>query len=182
MNQLPHASHFRPHPINRVLAKFAALALVVSPIIATTTAHAGSPTDSIIGIWYDDTGKGAVKLSDCGDQICGHIYWLKDPLNDEGEPLHDAYNPEEAKQSRPICGLQVIGKLQKQPDGTYDNGWVYDPKVGYTFNVAVNKVNAEQLHVRGYLKVKLLGESLYWKRAPDDLPQCKNPPARRAGP
>ena len=46
-----------------------------------------------IGLWYDDTGKGAVKISPCGNRLCGHIVWLKDPVGSNGKPLRDKYNP-----------------------------------------------------------------------------------------
>ncbi len=46
------------------------------------------------GVWYDDTGKGAVKIEICTPTtLCGKIYWLKEPLNAKGEPKTDKYNP-----------------------------------------------------------------------------------------
>lgn len=124
------------------------------------------------GIWYDDTKRGAVEISQCGDKLCGHVVWLVKPLADDGRPIWDKYNSDPAKQNRPVCGLQVIGNLARKSDGTLDDGWIYDPKVGSTYSVAINVVNPDELHVRGYLMFKLTGKSLTWTRAPADLGRC----------
>lgn len=150
------------------------LILALTPSSGQTgeTGTGEAPPRPEFGVWYDDTGRGAVRISPCGNRVCGHIVWLENPLNKDGEPLHDVYNPDPKKRDRPICGLQIIGNLEQQNDGTFDDGWVYDPKVGRTFNVAINLVNDTKLHVRGYAKLKIFGKSMTWKRAPADLELC----------
>ncbi len=127
-----------------------------------------------IGLWYDDTGKGAVKISPCGNRLCGHIVWLKDPVGSNGKPLRDKYNPEPGMRNRTICGIQVLGNLAPQSNGKWGQGWVYDPKVGKSYNVEISLTNANTLTVYGYAGVKLFGKTLYWKRAPGNLPSCKS--------
>ena len=124
------------------------------------------------GVWYDDSGKGAVKVEMCGNKLCGKIYWLKDPLNAEGKPLYDRHNPNEAERGRPICGLQVFGNLANMGDGTWDSGWIYDPKEGKSYSVAMELADQDTLKVTGYLVMKMMGRTLTWKRAPADLPSC----------
>lgn len=131
----------------------------------------------LLGVWYDDTGRGAVKVEPCGKHLCGRIYWLKDTTTKSGEPLQDQNNPKPELRQQPICGLQVLGQLTAQGDGTWDNGWVYDPKVGRSYNAELRPGPPGELHLRGYKLVKLLGKTLIWKKAPDDLPNCKVPPS-----
>jgi len=141
---------------------------------AALMAHTGianaAPKEA--GIWYDDTGKGAVKIEACGNKLCGRIYWLKELLNAEGKPLRDKHNPNEGQRNRPICGLQVIGGLTLMDTGEWDSGWIYDPKEGKSYSVAVNMADANTLKVTGYLVMKMMGRTLTWTRAPDDLPPC----------
>ncbi|MFA5956954.1 DUF2147 domain-containing protein [Hyphomicrobium sp.] len=126
-----------------------------------------------VGIWYDDTGKGAVKIEICTPTtLCGKIYWLKEPMADNGQPKIDAYNPEPSKRKRPICGLPILGDLEKISDGGFDNGWVYDPKEGKSYSVALDLVDADTLKVTGYKGMRFLGKSFIWTRAPADLPSC----------
>jgi uncharacterized protein (DUF2147 family) len=140
-------------------------------IIACSTPASATPRE--VGIWYDDSGKGAVKIEICTPTtLCGKIYWLKDPLNAKGEPKTDRYNPEPTMRSRPICGLPVLGDLEQLSSGGFDNGWVYDPKEGKSYSVALDLVAPDKLKVTGYKGMKFLGKSFIWTRAPDDLPSC----------
>lgn len=134
---------------------------------------AGPQEPPELGIWYDDTGRGAIRISQCGPQLCGHIHWLKSPLNSAGEPLHDVNNPDPDARQRPICGLQIFGKLAPDGNGSWEGGWIYDPKVGKSYDVQIRRLSAEVLEVHGYAGMKLFGKTFTWHKAPDDLPACK---------
>jgi uncharacterized protein (DUF2147 family) len=127
------------------------------------------------GVWYDDSGNGAVKIEICTPTtLCGKIYWLKEPMNAQGTPKTDRYNPEPGLRTRPICGLPVLGELEQLSDGGFDNGWVYDPKEGKSYSVALDLIAPDKLKVTGYKGMKFLGKSFIWTRAPDDLPSCSS--------
>lgn len=132
-----------------------------------------------LGVWYDDSGDGAVEIYICADdpnRLCGRIVWLKDPLNDEGVPKFDRYNPKPDLQGRPICGLPVIGNLGLMSDGTFDGGWIYDPKAGKSYSVALKLAEPDRLVVTGYLGVKMMGKSFTWSRAGDEIARCESRP------
>ena len=102
----------------RGLARIAALAAVAcacgGPFIPAVNAGS-TQTGPALGLWYDDTGDGAVEVRPCGDKLCGYIVWLKEPVSTKtGQPKVDAYNPEPSKRARSICGLQVLGNLERQ--------------------------------------------------------------------
>lgn len=150
------------------LALGVALGTLVMPPEARSQAGAAET-----GIWYDDTGQGAVELKPCGQKLCGYIVWLQEPISTTtGKPKVDAYNPEPGKRSRPICGLQILGDLARQPDGGFDEGWVYDPKVGKSYDAAIELEGKNRLTLTGYKGVKFLGKSFTWTRAPADLQRC----------
>ena len=136
-----------------------------------------------VGVWYDDTGKGAVKIEICTPTtLCGKIYWLKEPMADDGHPKIDRFNPEPSMRKRPICGLPIMGDLVKISDGGFDNGWVYDPKEGKSYSVALDLVGPDTLKVTGYKGMRFLGKSFIWTRAPTDLPSCADQAALPAVP
>lgn len=146
-------------------------AAVIAAFAASHAAAAGAQSN-VTGIWFDDTGKGAIQIEQCGSKLCGRIVWLKDPLNDQGVPKLDRYNPDQSKRTRPVCGLPIIGNVQPVPGGGFDNGWIYDPKTGNSYSVAVDPVGVNQLQVTGYQGIRLMGKVFVWTRAPADLPLC----------
>jgi uncharacterized protein (DUF2147 family) len=131
-----------------------------------------------LGLWYNHSGKGAVEIRPCGttdsdaDRLCGFIVWLKQPSGRNGKPLTDGYNAKPSMRSRPICGLPVLGSLRPMSDGSWDQGWVYDPEQGKSFDAAIQLRTRDQLVLTGYKGIKLFSKSFIWKRAPDDLPRC----------
>ncbi len=151
-------------------AAFVAAGLLLGFSLSSTPA-AAEPRE--VGVWYDDTGRGAVKIEICTPTtLCAKIYWLKEKTSaDSGKPLVDRLNPEPSMRNRPICGLPVMGDLVKIDSG-FDNGWIYDPKAGKSYSVALDLVDADTLKVTGYKGMRFLGKSFIWTRAPVDLPSC----------
>ncbi|MBA4130097.1 MAG: DUF2147 domain-containing protein [Hyphomicrobium sp.] len=156
--------------LKAIPARLALIGLALGLTFATPMSAQAQPAEA--GLWYDDTGRGAVELVPCGQKLCGRIAWLKELVNAEGNPLVDRYNPNPARRTTPICGLQVVGDAQKLSDGTWDQGWIYDPKTGASYNVALSLQTPDQLKVTGYKGIKLLSKSFTWTRAPADLPRC----------
>ena len=167
--------HTRLLPLMVVmLASVAANAVVCGSAYAQTRSPVppAAPPPTYEGLWYDDTGEGVVEIAPCGDKLCGRIVWLKAPSDAAGRPLVDDLNPDPARRRQPICGLYVIGELKRQQNGTWDQGWIYDPKEGKAYDVELKLRAADTLQVTGYLGIKFLSETLIWKRAPDNLKRC----------
>jgi uncharacterized protein (DUF2147 family) len=155
-------------------ARVATALLLLAGLVSAPT-HAAPPgpaSPSEVGLWIDDTGKGAVEISSCGKKLCGRIVWLQAPLDKNGKPLVDDLNPTAGQRGKPVCGLQVLGGLERQSDGTWDNGWVYDPKVGESFDLAVELRDPGHLVITGYKGLKLFSKKFVWTRAGGALPPC----------
>ncbi|WP_158554892.1 DUF2147 domain-containing protein [Methylovirgula sp. 4M-Z18] len=127
----------------------------------------------ISGLWLNDDRDAAIEISACGNALCGHIVWLKAPLDAAGKPAQDVNNPDAASRIRPLCGLQVIADLAPQSDGTWDNGHGYDPDSGKSYTLSAQLSGPDTLDLRGYVGMKLMGETETMTRAPKDLPRCK---------
>jgi uncharacterized protein (DUF2147 family) len=139
----------------------AGAALITGAMMATGLAQ---NTGEIAGTWIDHTGRGAVEIHPCGDRLCGRIAWLKEPQV-RGAPAKDA-------KGRPLCGLQIIGDLKPQRNGAWEDGWIYNPEEGQTFNVEITLQSRDTLKVTGYMGIKLLSEDFIWKRASEKLASC----------
>ncbi|MGH1417858.1 MAG: DUF2147 domain-containing protein [Hyphomicrobiaceae bacterium] len=158
--------------LSQVVVAAAAITFVCVTVSHPTASLAQNVDPPEIGLWIDDTGQGAVEISRCGRNLCGHIAWLQDPMSKRGGPKRDIYNPKPKNRSNLICGLQIIGKLQLQSNRSWDYGWIYDPKIGQAFDVAIRALSKNKLELHGYKGLKLLGKTFYWTRAKTDLPRC----------
>jgi uncharacterized protein (DUF2147 family) len=126
----------------------------------------------VAGIWIDHSGQGAVEIAQCGASVCGRVFWIREAVDTSGRPITDQRNPDQAKRGSPICGLQIIGELKRQPNGAWDGGWIYNPEDGGRFSVEIQLRNRDQLQVVGYAGIKFLGQTFVWKRAPANLSKC----------
>jgi uncharacterized protein (DUF2147 family) len=137
--------------MNKLITRTLQAAALTVISFATTPSLAGSePT----GLWYDDTGRGAVEITKCGGGLCGKLVWLKDAGNGSA------------------CGTQIIGNV-KPAGGTWNGGWIYDPEEDAKYNVEITPLGSEKLKVVGYAGTKLLSQTMIWKRAPADLKRCQ---------
>ena len=145
---------FRHLTMRRALAG-ALLTLVALAPGASAQGAAGN----VAGVWIDHTGQGAVEILPCGERMCGRVVWLKDPAH-------------KSKTGQPICGTQILGDLQRRPNNAWDAGWIYNPEDDERFSAEIKLKNENTLLVRGYLGIKMLGETFTWKRATTSIERC----------
>lgn len=61
------------------------------------------------GVWTSQARDVRVRLADCGGKICGTLVWLQEAIDPTtGKPKTDRLNPDPAKRTRPLIGLQVV--------------------------------------------------------------------------
>lgn len=125
-----------------------ATAFALVPLAAATAAN--DPT----GVWFNDTGRGAVEIKPCGSALCGHVVWVKDTTDTKG------------------CGRQIIGNAAKVGAATWDNGWIYSPEKKQKYDVELKPLSNGTLQVTGYMGTKMFSKTMIWKRAPADLARC----------
>ena len=80
-------------------------------------------TADMTGEWMEPTGS-VVRIDHCGSQLC---MWVVTISNKAPSNL-DVYNPDPARRSRPLCGLQIGSGFSLRSPGNARDGTVYDPK------------------------------------------------------
>lgn len=128
-------------------ATFATLTCAALAVLMSPTADA-----AFSGVYYDHTGRSAIRVNPCGSGLCGKIVWVKSEAHSKG------------------CGLAIIGG-GKRVGNSYDEGWIYNPDNGRKYNVEVTP-QGSSLKVVGYAGSKLLSKTMVWRRAPSDLKLC----------
>ncbi len=119
-------------------------------------------SSSPVGRWTtidDKTGekKADIELSMNHGKLYGTIVhrYMK-----PGDPERCTTCPGKFK-DKPIQGLQFIWGLKDLGDGSWGDGKLIDPKTGKIYHLKM-AVKNDQLHVRGYIGVPLLGRTQVW--------------------
>lgn len=139
-------------------------------LIVCISAHAANP-DDILGVWNTERNDAKVEIFKCADEYCGKIIWLKDPNypagskeGTPGTPKVDNNNPDPALRTRPVLGLQFMNDFAYAGGNQWKGGKLYDPEKGKTYGGRITLVSPEQLDLRGFIGISLLGRTSKWTR------------------
>jgi uncharacterized protein (DUF2147 family) len=150
--------------INRKATAAFWLSTIVLSIVGPNTIAPASAADPL-GTWYTADNKGQVKISNCGDALCGTLVWLKEPNDpDTGKPKTDKENADASKRNRPLIGVQIV--LAMKPSGTPDQwkGEVYNSRDGNTYTGYFTVTGADTAELKG-CAMGIICKSETWTRA-----------------
>lgn len=119
--------------------------------------------DDILGKWVNPSGEGQIEIYKRGDKYFGKLAWMKAPNDEKGKPRTDEKNPNQELQNKPLLGLEILKNFVFE-DGKWQDGTIYDPKSGKTYSCKLTLKDANQLSIRGYIGVSLIGRTEVWKR------------------
>jgi uncharacterized protein (DUF2147 family) len=131
-------------------------------LFAITPAFAGDP--SPVGVWLDASKRIEVKVTACGDFLCGKLLWFKCPDDDQGLPVVDLKNKDPALQGRPLLGLTILRNLRHADANVWEDGEIYNPDDGENYHVKMSIQDDETLRIRVYDLLPIFGETHIWTR------------------
>lgn len=118
-------------------------------IIAFALAGFAGPalaTDSpAVGLWLMSNGKVTIRVSQCGEGVCGNIFSLKYPNGKDGKPKVDNHNPNPALRHRSVIGISILSARPAGPNVW--KGTIYNSDDGHsyssTFTLSGNTMNVK---------------------------------------
>jgi uncharacterized protein (DUF2147 family) len=121
--------------------------------------------DDILGIWFNEEKDAKVEIYKENGKYYGKVIWLNEPNEPAtGLPKLDDENDDESLRSQPVMGLILVKDFVYEDDGLYEDGEIYDPKNGSTYSCYMKFETMNQLKVRGYIGISLIGRTTYWTR------------------
>ncbi|MBN2683505.1 MAG: DUF2147 domain-containing protein, partial [Bacteroidales bacterium] len=91
----------------------------------------------------------------------GKIIWV----NEKERGKLDSKNPVEKLRTRPIEGIVFMkGFVFEEKTQTWKGGKVYDPESGNVYSGTLKLVDKDNMDLRGYVGVTLLGRTEEWTR------------------
>ena len=134
--------------------------------LAFTLAARAQTGGGVLGDWREPGGS-VIRIAACGQDICLHLIKLS-----AGEThTVDGLNPDPAKQTRPLCNLEIGSGFHLSDPGNPDeaeDGRLYDPKSGKTYSGTM-RADGDVLRLRGYILIKSFGRTEQWTRVPGGL-------------
>ena len=127
--------------------------------------------DDIVGVWLNQEKDANIEIYTCGEHYCGKIVWLKEPnyLPDSkdgvpGTPKLDHNNPDPDLRNVRVLGLQILHGFTYVGKNRWKKGKIYDPKNGKTYSAKIKLVSPNELDLRGYIGISLIGRTATWTR------------------
>ncbi|HZL26411.1 MAG TPA: DUF2147 domain-containing protein [Acidobacteriaceae bacterium] len=139
----------------------AILALVILFFASAAQAQTG-----ILGDWRDPTGS-VIEIFHCGTDVCARMV----AISKTAPTQFDEKNPDPAARKHSLCGLQIGYGFHLTDPSHADSGKLYDPKSGKTYRGAMT-ADGNQLHLRGYVGIKIFGRSETWTRTDRSAAAC----------
>lgn len=104
--------------------------------------------EDVAGTWVMDDGEITVRLAPCGDNLCGKIVAMKEPLDKKGRPKRDKKNPDSSLRDRPVMGLMIMANMKDDGDKSWA-GKIYNPDDGNTYASYMTLGDDGQMKVKG---------------------------------
>jgi len=117
---------------------------------------------SILGNWTVQSGDATVSIFFKENKYFGKVIWLKTPLDRNGVVVKDSNNVDKKLRKRPALGLTLLQNFEFTENNTWEGGTIYDPNNGKTYSCNIKMKNKNQLEIRGYIGIALLGRTEIW--------------------
>lgn len=123
--------------------------------------------DKILGVWWNEEKTSKIEIEEKDGKYFGTIIYMIPEKYENGEPPKDKENPDEDLRSRSVVGLQILsGFNYDAKDEEWQDGKIYDPKSGNTYDCYAWLENEDLLKLKGYVAgIRWLGRSSEWYRA-----------------
>ena len=124
----------------------------IAALVVAGLAVAGSALADPKGVWLNDRQDSHIRIYACEDdqdELCGEIVWLKNPNGKDGKPRRDVKNEDESLRGRQVLGLQVITGMEDEGGGEWEDGDIYNPRDGDTYDAEMEEIDANTLKVSG---------------------------------
>lgn len=154
--------------MKRAFATAAIAALLLAPAVV----HADA--DAIVGRWYTENDESQVEIYKVEKNgvttYHGKLVWFENPVYEADDPeagvtLHDRHNPDESLRQVPLLGLNMLKDFVYDADAQeWNDGTIYDPEKGKTYNCVMTLGEGDKLDVRGYVGIPALGRTTQWVR------------------
>jgi len=139
------------------------LALLCSILLWLLPTRDRIQADKLVGRWESVVKDGRMEFYADGKTYAARILWGNKAVEADGKTSRkDLKNPDPARRTQDILGMTYITGLAYDR-GDYTGGSLYNPLDGKTYRCKIH-LAGDELYLRVYVGVPLLGETRVWRR------------------
>lgn len=112
--------------------------------------------DDILGTYMTDKNEGMVEITKRDGKYFGKLMWTKTIGK------LDEHNPDPKQRAEKLAGKEILKSFTFDGKEEWNNGTIYDPKNGKTYNCKISRDAKGNLFVRGYIGISLIGRTTTW--------------------
>ena len=116
--------------------------------------------DAVLGEWLAESKGGKVLIYKQGEKYFGKISWGK-----SGNEKKDVKDPDEKLKTQTLVG-SIILKNFESTGKSWEEGTIYDPNNGKTYSCTIKIKKSNELEIRGFIGISILGRTTVWTRSP----------------
>lgn len=134
------------------------LSFLGAAALCTAAAFAQPAPAGQLGRWLTESGNLEVDLAPCGAALCGTVVRVlaNRSMSSPGTEMA-------AADSRPALGMVLLSDFMPSGEGEW-KGQIYNRENGKTYSALMTHPAADQLLIRAYIGLPLLGKTQVWRR------------------
>lgn len=123
-------------------------------------------SDDVVGKWRTANGRGIIEIYKSKKGTFEGKVLSGEPRKDKnGNPIKtDVNNPDPTKRNNPTIGMVILTNFIFE-DNEWVDGNVYNPEDGKDYNCKIWLDDVNNLNLRGYVGISILGRTEKWTRA-----------------
>jgi len=144
--------------------KSACLFILLLVFIGSSSFNTARPGYQLVGIWESEQKNLLIEMFENGGEYFGRMIYFKCSTDEIMRTRKDIENPDKDLTERHLLGLMLVTDLAYQGDNVWDEGKIYDPNSGRTFEARIQLTGPQSATVRGYWKYRWIGRSMVFHR------------------
>lgn len=140
------------------------LSFLGAAALLTAAAFAQPAAGGQLGRWLTESGNLEVDIAPCGAALCGTVVRVlaNRSMSSPGAEMAPA-------DSRPALGMALLSGFVPSGEGEW-KGQIYNRENGKTYSALMTHPADDQLVIRAYIGLPLLGKTQVWRRVRDAAP------------
>ena len=139
-----------------------------SAVLGATLCLLASPAAAQTGRWLTESGNLEIDIAPCAEKLCGTVARVL-ANRSMSKPGVEIATPA-------TVGMKILSDFVPSAEGEWE-GEIYNRENGKTYSCVMSLRGADELQVRGYVGIHLIGRTQIWHRVPE--PTAQNQPQPR---